>query len=490
MGFSRGDIDRVATLGYEGWLNEQFATARQTSHYDWLVANGYSVTAYQGNGAGFDPVMWRQLIASPDQLRQRVGMALLDFLVVGMDGVNTSWRQFAVAAYVDILMDGAFGNFRTLLTNVSLSPAMGYYLTFINNIKANPKTGALPDENYARELLQLFTIGLVRLNQDGSVQMSGGRAVETYVQDDVTNLARVFTGWILEGTGSVTPERLRQPLRINQRAYEDGAKTFLGTTIPAGTSALDSLNLALDAIFAHPNVAPFIARQLIQRLVTSNPPPGYIQRVARVFEDNGSGVRGDLAAVVRAILLDTEARLAAIAATPSFGKLREPVRRLTGWARAFNAASPSNTWPIGDTSSYANRLGQSPGRSPSVFNFFRPGYTPAGSPIATQGLVAPEFQITTEPSVVAYVNFMSVLVSNGIGDFKADYSQVLPLAGDSNALVEEIDLLLGAGLSPETKATIRGAVDAISAGAAIGPQTRVHTAVLLTLASPEYLVQK
>jgi uncharacterized protein (DUF1800 family) len=279
-------------------------------------------------------------------------------------------------------------------------------------------------------------------------------------------------------------------MTINPGGNETGAKTFLGTTIPAGTSGLESINQALNTVFNQPNVAPFISRQLIQRLVTSNPPPGYVQRVAQVFDNNGSGVRGDLKAVVRAILLDPEARLAPIAAAPSFGRLRDPVRRLTGWARAFNATSPSNTWPIGDTSSNSTRLGQSPGRSPSVFNFFRPGYTPAGSPIALQGLVAPEFQITNEPSVIAYVNFMATLVSTGLGDFRADYSQVLPLAGDSIALVDEVDLLLGASLSPQTKATIRGAVDAISPTAAIGPQTRVHTAVLLTLAAPEYLVQK
>jgi uncharacterized protein (DUF1800 family) len=490
MGSSRGDIDRVVTLGYAGWLNEQFAMTRPTTHWDWLVANGYAGTAYQGNPVGFDVVMWRQLIASPDQLRQRVGMALLDMLVVGLDGVNVSWRQFAVGAYVDILMDGAFGNFRNLLSSISLSPAMGYYLTFINNRKANPQTGAVPDENYARELLQLFTIGLVRLNQDGSAQMSGGRPLETYVQDDITGLARVFTGFVLDGADATTPDRMRRPMVVNAGQHETGAKTFLGTTVAAGTGALESLSQALNAIFAHPNVAPFVSRQLIQRLVTSNPPPGYVQRVAQVFENNGSGVRGDLAAVVRAILLDPEARVAAIAAAPSFGKLREPIRRLTGWARAFNASSASNTWPIGDTSSTANRLGQSPGRSPSVFNFFRPGYTPAGSPIATQGLVAPEFQITNEPSVIAYVNFMSTLVSTGAGDFRADYSLILPLAGDSAALVDEVDLLLGAALSPETKATIRGAVDAISATAANGPQNRVHTAVLLTLAAPEFLVQK
>jgi uncharacterized protein (DUF1800 family) len=410
--------------------------------------------------------------------------------VVGIGGVPVSWRQFATAGYVDVLMDGAFGNFRTLLTNVSLNPAMSYFLTYNGNRKANPATGAVPDENYARELMQLFTVGLVRLFADGRVQMSGGAAVETYVQDDITGLARVFTGFQLDSADNNTPDRMRRPLAVNAANHESGAKTFLGTTIPAGTAGADSLRLALDAIFQHPNVAPFIAKQLIQRLVTSNPAPGYVQRITAIFQNNGSGVRGDLRAVVKAILLDTEARSAAIASTASFGKLREPVRRLTGWARAFAANSPSNAWPIGDTSSTANRLGQSPGRAPSVFNFFRPGYTPAGSPIADQGLVAPEFQIANEPSVIAYVNYMNTLVGSGSGDFRADYSQVLPLAADGAGLVDEVNLLLGAGLSDATKASIVTAVNAISAAGANGPTNRVYSAVLLTLAAPEYLIQK
>jgi len=272
--------------------------------------------------------------------------------------------------------------------------------------------------------------------------------------------------------------------------HETGVKAFLGTTIPAGTDGPNSLRLALDAIFAHPNVPPFVSKQLIQRLVTSNPSPAYVARISAVFANNGQGVRGDLRAVVRAILLDAEARTEANAGVAQYGKLREPIMRLTGWARAFNAQSASGAWAIGDTSSTSNRLGQSPGRSPSVFNFFRPGYTPPNSAIATQGLVAPEFQITNEPSVVAYVNYMAALIVAGAGDFRADYTEIGALAGNSAALVDEVDILLGAGLGAATKASIRAAVDSISAAAAGGPLNRVYTAVLLALAAPEYLVQK
>ncbi|MEA3045090.1 MAG: hypothetical protein QOH47_2928 [Sphingomonadales bacterium] len=490
MGSSRTDIDQVAAQGFDAWLDAQFAMPRQTSHWDWLVAGGFATAATMNSQAGFDPVMWRQLIASPDQLRARVGMALLDFLVVGIDGVNVPWRQFAVAAYLDVLLDNAFGNFRTLMQAISTNVAMGYYLTFAGNRKANPATGSVPDENYARELMQLFTIGLLKLNPDGSVQANAGVPIETYTQDDITGLARVFTGWNLTNADNTTPDRMRLPMTNNAALHETGVKTFLGTTIPAGTAGPQSLTLALDAIFNHANVAPFVCKQLIQRLVTSNPAPAYVGRVAAVFANNGAGVRGDLKAVIRAILTDVEARSDAIAGASSAGKLREPIMRLTGWARAFGATSPSGAWPIGDTSSTSTRLGQSPGRSPSVFNFFRPGYTPPNSAIATAGLVAPEFQITNEPSVIAYVNYMAALLSAGSGDFRADYTAISALAADSLALLDEVDLLLGAALSAGTKASIRAAIDTIAFGSANGPIFRVYTAILLTLGSPEYLVQK
>lgn len=487
MGASRAEIDRLRTQGFAAWLDEQFAMPRQTGHWDWLVANGFNVIANQNNTAGFDAMMWRQLIASPDTLRQRVGMALLNFLVVGIDGVNASWRQFVMAAYMDVLWDNAFGNFRTLLERISTNAAMGLYLTFLGNRRANAATGAVPDENYARELMQLFTIGLLRLNPDGTAQTQ-----ETYTQDDVSGLARVFTGWTLDSTDNTTPDRYRRPMINNPANHETGTKVFLGTTIPAGTAGPESLRLALDTIFAHPNVPPFVSKQLIQRLVTSNPSPAYVGRVAAVFANNGSGVRGDLRAVVRAILLDAEARDSASAqASQSFGKLREPVMRLTGWARAFGVSSPANTWAFGDTSSSSTRLSQSPGRSPSVFNFFRPGYTPPNSAIGTAGLVAPEFQITNEPSVVAYINYMIALVTNGAGDAVPDYASLLALADSSAALVDEVNVVLAAGqLSAATVAGIRSAVDSIATTATNGALQRVRSAVLLTLAAPEYLTLK
>lgn len=486
MGATRATIDTVVARGFSGWIDDQFALPRATTHWDWLVERGYNVAANINSETGFDQTLWRQMIVEPDQLRQRIGMALLDLLVVGIGGVNLNWKQFATAAYVDVLMDNAFGNYRTLLDAITTNAAMGSFLTFLGNRKANPTTGAQPDENYARELMQLFTLGLYQLNMDGSVRMNGSVPLETYGPADVSGLARVFTGLTLATTVSTTPDRYRVPLVVNAAQNETGAASFLGASVSGGGMA--AIRTALDTIFAHPNLPPFVSRQLIQRLVTSNPSPGYVGRVAAVFANDGNGVRGDMKAVIRTILLDSEARSDAALTSATAGRLREPVTRLTGWARAFGVTSPSNAWAIGDTSSQSTRLGQSMGRSPTVFNFFRPGYGPPASAITGAGLVAPEFQITNEQSVVGYINYMQGLVANGVGDVKPDYTTILAKAADGAALVDEVNLVLAAGqLSSTTLATIRGAVDSVSATATNGPINRVGIAILLTLASPDYL---
>ena len=489
MGATTASIQAVIDKGYAGWLDAQFATARTTIFWDWLNANGYNVAANVNSETGWDPAIWSQLISAPDQLRQRVGMALLDMLVVGIGGINLNWKQFAMAAYADVLWDNAFGNYRQILDGITFNAAMGSFLTFLGNRKANATTGAQPDENYARELMQLFTLGLYQLNMDGSVKTGGGAALETYTPADVSGLARVFTGLNLANSTSTTPDRYKLPLVMTASSHEAGTSTFLGTTVSG--EGVAAIKTALDAIFAHPNLPPFVSKQLIQRLVTSNPSPAYVGRVSAVFADNGKGVRGDLQAVVRAILTDTEARADAALTASSAGKLREPVMRLTNWARAFGATSPSSAWAIGDTSSTTNRLGQSPGRSSTVFNFFRPGYAPPSTAISAAGLVAPEFQITNEQTVVAYVNYIYALIVNGAGDAKADYTAILAKAGDSQALVDQVNLLLAASqLSVATVASIKAAVDSIATTATNAAQNRVNTAILLTLASPDYLTVK
>ena len=493
IGYSKTDITNLAASNYNAWLDTQLAMARPQKFWDFLIAGGYDAAANINSTAGFDAMMWSQLMNSGDILRQRVGLALLSIWVVGIDGLTSSWRSFVMASYLDGLWDNAFGNYRDIMEFVSTSVAMGQFLTFLGNTKANATTGSIPDENYARELMQLFTIGLYQLNMDGSQVLSGGAPVSSYTQADVTQGARVWTGYTYANSDNTTPARMRLPLTINNATRETGATSLLNgaITIPAGTDGPTTRKILLDGLFNHANLPPFIGKQLIQRLVTSNPSPAYVNRVANVFANNGSGVRGDMKAVIRAILTDTEARDDSQVSSTTFGKLREPVVRLTQWARAFNVTSPTNLWPFGSTASSANRLGQSPGRSPSVFNWFRPGYTPPGTTIATAGQVAPEFQITNEPTIVAYVNYMQSLIANGAGEAKPDYSSLTALATDSQALLNELNLVLAANqISAATIAQMKTALDTIATTTTTGINNRIYAAILLVMASPEYLVQR
>jgi uncharacterized protein (DUF1800 family) len=496
MGASRAEIANVVRLGYAGWLDAQFALPVTDSRWDWLVANGFTASTHKNDQAGFDSTMWRKMLSAPDTLRQRIAFALSEIFVIAIDGlVGGGWKQFNAAAWADLLEAHAFGSHRAWLQAMSLSGAMGDFLTFRGSAKADATSGALPDENYARELMQLFTIGLVLLNPDGTPQLAGGNTTPTYGLPDITGLARVFTGWEFDlqgqnvGTGTATPDFVKRPMIQVPSRYEAGAKTFLGTTVPAGTDATTGLTMALDAIFAHQNVAPFFSRQLIQRLVTSNPSPAYVARVAAVFANDGTGVRGNLQAVVRALLLDDEARGATRPAT--FGKLREPILRFTGWARAFSVTSPSGAWAVGDTSDSARGLAQSPLRSATVFNFFRPGYVPPNTALDADGLEAPEFQIANESSVVGCVNYLQRAVAGSIADLTPDYSSLVAIADDANALLAELNLVLAANqLSAATVAALATAVATMAGGTDTTRRARINAALVLVLAAPEYLVQK
>ena len=489
IGHSKADLLNLADSGYEAWLTAQFAIARPQKFWDFLVANGYDAAANINSTNGFDPMVWAQLMGSGDLLRQRVGLALLDQLVVNVDGFGSSWRAFALAAYLDVLWDNAFGNFRDLLEGISTNAAMGLYLTFLGNSKANPATGSIPDENYARELMQLFTLGLTKLNMDGTQGLSGGNPVPSYTQADVSQAARVWTGYNFANSDNTIPGRFRLPMTITASRSETGGASFLGITIPAGSDGATARRIALDGLFNHQNVPPFVSKQLIQHLVTSNPSPAYVGRVAAVFANNGSSVRGDLKAVIRAVLIDPEARDDTQVNSTTFGKLREPVVRLVQWAKAFGVSSASQLWAFGNTSSSATRLGESPGRAPSVFNWFRPGYVPPGSAFAASGTVAPEFQITNEPTIIAYVNYMQTVIVNGAGDAKGDYSALTTIAADSQALLTELNLVLAANqISAATIAQMKTALDTIATTTTAGTLNRIYAAIVLVMASPEYLV--
>ena len=502
LAISDADLSVLQQQGYSDSIEAQIVAPRSQSHWDWLVAKGYSDAAqFRNSQAGLDNTMWRKFITSPDLLRQRVVLALTEIFVVSPGGINTSWRQFVCGAYLDILDEHCFGTFRNLLEQITLSIAMGSYLNMRGNQREDLATGRQPDENYAREVLQLFSIGLVELNQDGTPRLSAsGQPIESYNPAMIAGLAKVFTGWDYSTTGptlTTAPDRARVPMQFFAARFSPSVKSFLGVTIPAATDGVTALSIALDTIANHSNVAPFISRQLIQRLVTSNPSPAYVGRVAAAF-NNTNGVRGDMKAVIRAVLLDVEARTDDINPASTWGKLREPMLRFIQWARTFSATSTADTWAIGDTSDTARALGQSPLRAPSVFNFFRPGYVPPNSSIGSLGLVAPELQITNESSVVGYSNYMQTTIGTGVGptvagvrDIRGNYAGELPRANDPPGLVDRYALLLtGDQLTADTKSRIQTAIASIDATTDAGRLNRIYAAVLLIMCSPEYLVQK
>ena len=518
---STGQIAELRSEGYEPWLDRQFAAANSQSartffadrNLDRVDANRFYNSAVIG-----DYMVWSQLLSGGNPVRKRIAFALSEFFVVSASGVNLTWRSQAMGEYWDILNARAFGNFRDLLQDITLNPAMGVFLNTRGNRAADPRTGRVPDENYAREVMQLFTIGLFELNPDGSPKLAGGNPIESYTSEDVTGLARVFTGYDFDlaglafttevgGTRQIPDaEYTRRPMTADPARWvpartsgfhSSEAKTFLGLTIPAGTGAAESLRRALDHLFNHPNVGPFFARQMIQRLVTSNPSPAYVGRVAAIFANNGAGRRGDLAAVFKAILTDAEALDPAGLTNPNFGKLREPVLRYVQLARTFNARSNSGNWQVGDLSDAAGALGQSPLRSPSVFNFFRPGYFPANTEIANRGLLAPEFQLVNETSVAGYVNFLERAITGArtpVADIALDFAAEIAIAQDSVALLDRLDLLLtGRQLSTGVRDTVRTAMEDVPLTASSTNAERlrrVQIGVTLILASTDYLIQK
>jgi uncharacterized protein (DUF1800 family) len=460
---------------------------------------------------------WEQAATAPDQLRKRVAFALSQIFVVSTTTSSVDAR--GAASYMDTLDADALGNFRTLLSDVTYHPMMGLYLTYMGNQKESADGTRTPDQNYAREIMQLMTIGLYALNVDGSVKTdSGGTPIPTYSQADILGLSKVFTGlsWYSPSPTSSTFSGLRRdpnstvtPMIAYKQYHSTSEKDFLGVKIPASGNAdtAGDVKIALDTLFNHPNTGPFIAQRLIQQLVTSNPSPAFVHRVAAVFNNNGKGVRGDLAAVVTAILLDTEARSMSNVSAPGFGKLREPITRLTNWMRAFSATSQTGDWLMNSTIASAS-LDEAPLAAPSVFNFWRPGYAPPNSQLSAHNLLSPEFQSTDAISVAGYLDTMQNVVFYGAGqtsnggtihDIQSSYAPELAIAGNAGALVDRMNMLLLYGqMSSGLRQKI---IDAVNSVTIPGPnytqaqndaalQKRVQLAVFLAMASPEYIVQR
>ena len=495
------EINRAAALGPAAWISDQFSTPSRDTHWNYVVVRKGPIGCIVCDAKYINATMesfWDQAVRSPDQLRQRTVLALSELFVVSTVNSPLEIQEDAHASYLDMLARNAFGNFRTLLEQVSTHPTMGVYLSHMKNEKEDAVTGRIPDENYAREVMQLFTIGLWQLNPDGSRKKDGnGRDIPTFNQADVMGMAKVFTGWGWNGPDKSSAAwywgaagDYKSQMQVFPDFHSKSEKRFLGAVVPANTSGEQTMKVAIDTLFNHPNVGPFFGSQLIKRFVTSNPSPAYVARVTAAF-NNSNGVRGDMKAVLTAVLMDPEARDNAKANDPQWGKLREPLVRFGTWMRAFDAKSPLGKYAIWNLEDQAFSIGQNPLRAPSVFNWFRPGYAPPGE-IMKRGLVAPEFQITHETTVTGYANFIISVVEGGISanevQLSSSYTPELALANNPAALLDHLNLLLVAGrMSAQTRQIILNAVNAIPASE---PKARVHTAITLTLVSPDFIVQK
>lgn len=509
---------------YTTWIDEQLevpATNVRSKFESRSQEAGLSVTSR----SNLDQSYHKQLIASDmlwdtfangdDQLRQRVAFALSQIFVVSETSDTLFNNARGVVGYHDMLAEHALGNYRDLIEAVTLSPIMGEYLSMIRNEKANSDANIRPDENYARELLQLFSIGLLMLNQDGSLQLDEqGQPISTYDQEIIKSFARVFTGWTYDNAtfwnfeGWLYGDML-SPMKAFEAFHDTHEKVLLSQELlPAGQSALTNLQGALDNIFNHQNVPPFISKQLIQKLVTSNPSPEYVSRISAVFRDNGNGERGDLGAVVKAILLDEEARTGHVENPNTFGKVKEPVLKFTALIRAFDVAGMH---PINGAGTLRPALryfwagsasGQSPYGAPSVFNFFRPDFSPAG-PIRDAGLMAPELQILNESFITNATNYGSAAIFNsydfliddcqdrlqyldGYGCPAPDFSDEIALANKTEQLLSRLDLLMLAGdMGGITKEALT-----LLAQQQSEPRFVVAEVVHLIYISPEFAVQR
>ena len=550
FGPTKAELDSLASGSIDTWLTAQLALPF-TSHRAGTIADR---TAFGGSNSYTNwnaihmpnrQAAWFKIaLTAPDQLRQRVAFALSQLLVTSDIALGDDSRAEPLANYYDILGNGAFGNFRTLLENVTLSPMMGEYLSSLRNSKADPVTGQTPDENYAREVMQLFTIGLQQLQPDGTLALGAdGLPIATYDQTTITEMAKVFTGWGYPST-NLTQFRTASanyfsPMQLFPTSHDDTVKNISpvsATPIAAAQGGTKDLQLALDALFTHPNTGPFVSKFLIQRLVTSNPSPAYVYRVAQKFENDGTGKRGELSAVVRAILTDYEARSPAVASNVTYGKLKEPLLRLTGLLRSFGASSTSGrylgyrntlvdgTLVTGTTAlpAVADRLpntGSSPTissatlvynaigsiaqaalRSPTVFNFYHADYVLPG-PLAAAGLVAPEFEITDDNFAISVPNYLrtfavaTIPTTNGVPTTAAPYVLTLnttyeqTLVSNPAALLDHLSNLLCAGtLSSAARTRIAAALTALPT--ATTTDDRAKTAIYLVLSSPNAAVQK
>ncbi|MEM8711630.1 MAG: DUF1800 domain-containing protein [Planctomycetota bacterium] len=516
FGASPEDVAFVSRRGYEAWIDaqlalpptlklppmEQFGCGPDQPGQTFDTCPGYDAVPHLTFLA---QTWWTDALHAPDQLRQRVAFALSEIFVVS--DLNGTVQNFpsTFADYYDTLVRGAFTDYRTLLEDVTLHPSMGGYLSMARNRVEDPVLGTRPDENFAREVMQLFSIGLQELRPDGSPVLDAAfQPIPTYDQSTITETARALTGWTyddgLAPTTSLLDFLLKLPrvgAMIAWPAFHDaGPKTIVGgVALPGGAVPEEDLRAVLDALAAHPNAGPFLGKQLIQRLVTSNPSPAYVTRITEVWNDDGSGVRGNLEAVVRAILLDPEALEGHVTLPQTFGKLREPVLKLTGLWRKFRATGEVTLTPL-----LADEFfGQRPMGSPSVFNFFRPEY--ASPSLAAQRLVAPELQIATHSKVTRTSNALTYFIAEGNTDLVPatfnepvmDLGYLKRRAHDVDEMVDLLDIrVLGGTMRAETRAALVLYLESLPYGVPGLPDgfLRAAESLLILVVTPDYALQR
>jgi uncharacterized protein (DUF1800 family) len=498
FGPTTADIATLQSQGYSAWITNQMAVPETSQR----AATDADANAFPPTGTfeitqnNRQAAWWKIAVTAPDQLRQRVAFALSEIFVTSDVASQLANEPDGLADYNDLLANDAFANFRTLLQDVTLSPAMGNYLNMLENAAANPVKGTAADENYAREVQQLFTIGLNELQPDGTLMLdSNGLPIPTYTQNEIVQTANVFTGWGYYSTATNpsfygTAANFDQPMMLYPTYHDNTQKTIVNNIVlPAGEGGAADLKAELDALFNHPNTGPFICSQLIQRLVTSNPSPGYVYRVAQVFANDGTGTRGNMSAVVKAILLDYEARSPTEAALSGYGKLKEPLLRMTAMYRAFGAAASDGRFAIFNPQT---NLAEAALRSPTVFNFFDPGYVQQG-PLASAGLLAPEFEITTASTAISVPNniYSAIYYSSppAATTIALNLASLSANSTSPTAMVATLNQLLCANMmSTQTQQAIVAALTA--APASTTPTALAQEALYLVSTSPDAAIQR
>ncbi len=523
LGYNKAEIENVTIEGIEDWIEAQlnipipYTLLSKSQEYHQFAKDESGIPEYGSSARMWDYAWWQYHMTSNDFLRHRVAMALSEIVVIS-DKSGFSTNPYALSDYYDILLQNAFGNYRDILQEITYHASMGVYLTFLNNPKTDEEENQFPDENYAREVMQLFTIGLNMLNTDGTLILdTTGQSIPTYDNIDIFEFSKIFTGFTwgdrdLWGRGALRDTSYIPKMVMWNEYHEPGEKYLLNDFVVPDRNPVDGdadISDALDNLFNHQNVGPFIGRLLIQRMVTSNPPPEYVERVAQAFNDNGEGIRGDMKAVIKAILLDPIAKACGSGDDPTFGKLREPFIRYFQIHKAFNASTTSGNYR-NDMDYIYRFVQQKPLTSPSVFNFFQYDYQPIG-PVEEADLFAPEFQIANAQTITGWINALyRFIINENVADeydifsgeentsyedeiSSLDLSTEIMYTTDEtlHILVDRLNLILAQGrLTQATEDAIVEAIKKFNSEDEDDLELRAKLAIYLTMTTPEYLINR